>query len=446
VREAPAPHESPFALPRGREPILLHDGDLEIRYPDRAVGGRGRIELVLLPTPRFGFFLENVPVSPDAGSADELAVPGLPGSLEAVVGNSRFGLSGFMSGSTEGSAGDSDSPSIAEVRFLVANLPFFVGESLHGTRSLPEGGKQDAYWRGRLTLRAADWLVDLDLRVDHEARYARLKEQGGFEITHVGVLRRDKGTLFSGRDAEETLDALGEFLGLACGAWAPPIAGVGLDEDGQLIWLELKRRWTSPWRSLLRAFDLHKHELSVAFACYLARRNDPTWKEPLRVATQIYVEANGPITADTSLVLAQTLLELISWVRFVDELRTRQAKDFDGLMAPERLRELLAWLEVDPTIPPQQTALASTAASEDWNDGPHAIGAMRNALIHPRQRERLLRTPTMARIELQELALWYVELALLRLVDFNGFYLNRLGEKVTGIVEAVPWRHATCER
>jgi hypothetical protein len=74
-------------------------------------------------------------------------VPGLAGSLEAVVGNSRFRLSGFMSGSTEGSAGHSDSPSIAEPRFLVASLPFFVGESLHGTRSLPEGGKQDAYWR-----------------------------------------------------------------------------------------------------------------------------------------------------------------------------------------------------------------------------------------------------------------------------------------------------------
>jgi len=196
----------------------------------------------------------------------------------------------------------------------------------------------------------------------------------------------------------------------------------------------------------LRAFDLHKHELSDAFACYLARRNDPTWKESLRVATQIYVEANGPITADTSLVLAQSVLELIAWVRFVDELGTRQAKDFDGLMASERLRELLVWLEVDPTIPPQQPALASEAASQDWEDGPHAISAMRNALIHPRQRERLLRTPSMARIELQELALWYVELALLRLIDFNGLYFNRLGEKASGIVEPVPWRYPTCER
>jgi len=400
----------------------------------------------MLPTPRFALVLENVPVSPDAGSADELAVAGIAGSLEAVVGNSRFELSGFMTGSTQGSAGDGDSPSIAEVRFLVANLPFFIGEPLHRTRSLPEGGKGDTYWRGRLTFRASDWLIDLDLRVDHEAVYARLKEQGGFEITHVGVLRRENRTLFSGRDAEVTLDALGDFLGLACGAWAPPIAAVGLDEDDQLVWLELKRRWTSPWRSHLRAFDLHKHELSDAFVCYLARRNDPTWKESLRVATQIYVEANGPITADTSLVLAQSVLELITWVRFVDELGTRQAKDFDGLMASERLRELLVWLEVDPTIPSQQTALASEAARQDWDDGPHAIGAMRNALIHPRQRERLLRTPSMARIELQELALWYVELALLRLIDFNGLYSNRLGEKATGIVEPVPWSYPTCER
>lgn len=291
-----------------------------------------------------------------------------------------------------------------------------------------------------MTLRAADWLIDLDLRADHDAVNGRLKGEGGFDVTHVGVLRREDRTLFCGRDAEEILDALGEFLGLACGAWAPPIAAVGLDEDDQLGWLELKRRWTNPWRSHLRAFDLHKHELSDAFACYVARRNDPTWKESLRVATQIYVEANGPITADTSLVLGQSVLELISWVRFVDELGTRQAKDFDGLRASERLRELLDWLKVDPTIPPQQTALASEAASQDWKDGPHAIGAMRNALIHPRQRERLLRTPSMARIELQELALWYVELALLRLIGFNGSYFNRLGEKVAGIVEPVPWR------
>jgi hypothetical protein len=78
MSEAPAPNASPFTLPEGRhEPILLHDGDLELRYPDRTVGGRGRIELFLLPTPRFDFFLENVPVALDAESADEASLGAL---------------------------------------------------------------------------------------------------------------------------------------------------------------------------------------------------------------------------------------------------------------------------------------------------------------------------------------------------------------------------------
>jgi hypothetical protein len=189
----------------------------------------------------------------------------------------------------------------------------------------------------------------------------------------------------------------------------------------------------------LCAFDRHKHGLGDAFAGYLTRWNDQLWNEPLRIATQLYVEANGPVTADTSLVLGQNALELIAWVRFVEQLGTRKAEDFDSLKASDRLRELLGWLQVDAAIPTQLTALANEAIRRGWADGPHAIGEMRNALIHPNKRQRLMATPGMARIELQELALWYVELALLRLIDFKEPYANRLGEKLTGVVEELPW-------
>jgi hypothetical protein len=65
---------------------------------------------------------------------------------------------------------------------------------------------------------------------------------------------------------------------------------------------------------------------------------------------------------------------------------------------------------------------------------------MRNALVHPRQRERLTAPALEARIELHELAPWYVELALLRLISFDGECMNRLGSRTTGVVEPVPWR------
>ena len=38
--------------------------------------------------------------------------------------------------------------------------------------------------------------------------------------------------------------------------------------------------------------------------------------------------------------------------------------------------------------------------------------------------------------------LWYVELALLRLIDQQGTYSSRLGAKITGVVEDVPWKES----
>jgi len=154
----------------------------------------------------------------------------------------------------------------------------------------------------------------------------------------------------------------------------------------------------------------------------------------------MYVEANGPVTSDTSLVLAQAALELIAWVMFVEDLKTRGKKDFDGAKGSDRLRELLDWMNMPHSIPPSLQELRAAASRLDLDDGPHAITEFRNALIHPPRRD-ILDAPTMgARIELQQLSLLYLELALLRLIGFHGEYANRLGSRLVGDVEAVPWR------
>jgi hypothetical protein len=423
-----------------REPIVLHEGELTVRKGDIVITGPGRLELDLRPQVDFRFVLPQVALVADLLGEAQLSVTGLAGELEAFVGRIELSSPGCIRGWVQGDVGDG-SVGLQEVRFFVLNLSEYFGASLLEERAVGGGGSRRTYWRGRLPLAAGGWQIDLDLRLDHRSLYARLKEQAGFEITHVGSLRRANGACFSSVDAGEVLDALAGFLGFVCGSWATPVAAVGLDSAQRVVWRELQPRWTSPWRSRLCAFDRHKHQLGDAFSGYFERWSDPLWNEPLRIATQLYVEANGPVAADTTLVLGQNVLELIAWVRFVEELQLRSARDFDNprLKASDRLRELLAWLEVDPAIPTQLTALAEEAARQNWLDGPHAIGEMRNALIHPRQRQRLTTTPVNARIDLQELVLWYVELALLRLIDFHGPYANRLGAKRTGSVEHLPW-------
>jgi hypothetical protein len=389
--DAETPTPAPYPLPVGREPVLIHEGPLELRHQEVVIEGEGRLELELVPSLRFRFVLPNAPVAMDVTGNGTLLVAG--SSVPVFVTNTVLGR-GTVRGSLDGSS-IGESSEIAEARFLVANLPEFLGDPLHETQVLEGGGSQRSFWRGRLALAARDWRVTLDERPDYREVHGRLKAEGGFEITHIGSLRRADGKAFADTDATEMLNALGGFLGLVCGAWAPPVAAIGLDGEGNVIWRELRSRWTSPWISRLSAFDTHKHDLSSAFAGYVDRWEDPLWNEPLRIATQMYVEANGPITADTSLLVAQALLELVAWVRFVEELQTRAPADFDNprAKASQRLRELLGWLGISPTVPASLAALVQEAAQRRWTDGPHAITEMRNSLVHPRRRQRLMATP-----------------------------------------------------
>ncbi len=148
-----------------------------------------------------------------------------------------------------------------------------------------------------------------------------------------------------------------------------------------------------------------------------------------------------PSTLETSLVLAQAALELIAWVHVVVDERSQTGPEFNTIKwgAAGRIREVLAWLELDPTVPVGLSSLASEALRLGWADGPHAIDYLRNALAHPDKRSRIEDTDVAARIDLQELALWYVELALLKVVGFRGEYSSRLDSHTSGVVVPVPW-------
>lgn len=414
-----------------------------MQHQNHVIEGRGRIELELLPSPRFCFVMRAAQLIELSLGEAQLALPPLSAKVAVLVTNLSLGSVSAIRGTIQNASVDSGA-ALTVVRFLVANLPDFLGDPV---AERDRSGTIKRTWAGRLTLAAQDWIVHLDQRQDVKDVYARLRAQGGFEVTHVGSLRRRDGALFTGADATDVLDGLAGFLGFASGAWAAPLAAVGFDSQGQKKWHEWKPRWDSPWRrGVLRPFDFRDHDLHKAFAGYLERWCDPLWNEPLRVATHMYVEANGPITIDTSLVLTQNALEVIAWTLFVRDLRSRKGASFDALRAEERVRDLVQWTRVSPVIPRQLTALRRDvrAQAPPWNrqraspwDGPSAITAMRNAMTHPSITPSFSVTPVDSRIELQQLGLWYLERALLRLTGYRGPYANRLGAKMTGIVEQI---------
>lgn len=432
----PAPTSVPFSFRRRERAIRLHRGPLELQDDGKVIArGDGDVFFSWLPNPGIRFSLPDQELGGISGET-RLSVPAL--QLDARVLLTHWSLSG---GDIRGVINRAPFPSTEAISYLRFAIPNYLimnrADPLHENRA----GRQHA-WAGRTVLEAEGWRLTLDARPDSRVVKERLQARSGYEVTHTGDLVRVDGAPFSDAAAADKLVALAHFFGLTRGGWAPPILAHGYDARGRIVWRDWNPPTISPWRSVMNVIDVfHPESLQDAFHGYLRRWDDPLWREPLLYATQMYVEANGPVFAETSLVLTQAALELIAWVRIVEDEKSLTRVEFEKLQygAADRLRKLFEWLRLDPSIPETLTALSSEANRLGWVDGPHAIDAMRNALIHASKRDRIGNTELNARIDLHELALWYVELALLRILNFESDYSSRLHSHSSGSVFAVPW-------
>jgi hypothetical protein len=82
--------------------------------------------------------------------------------------------------------------------------------------------------------------------------------------------------------------------------------------------------------------------------------------------------------------------------------------------------------------------------AENWQ-GPDAIVAIRNGIVHRNRKKReqsgkkKLESHDLLN-EAYTLLCWYVERVLLRHLEFEGEYSNRLKKRVLGQVETTPWK------
>ena len=124
---------------------------------------------------------------------------------------------------------------------------------------------------------------------------------------------------------------------------------------------------------------------------------------------------------------------------------------FEKITAADKLRALLFWLNADTAIPENCKELRK-AFPEQRNgllttDGPKAVTELRNYLVHPTKKNRD-RAEEIGFPPVQDawrLNLWYIELALLRLINYKGLYEHRLGDPLvavpgsTRIASTLPW-------
>lgn len=430
--------EAPHTMQAVNEAINLYSGTMSLQQRNITSDFiSGRIFLAWLPIPETLFEIENFDRLVRLEDA-EIKTSGTELSYPVSVLSSTI-----PNGPCRGCVNDWEEPHdilVDEIRFHLPNFHSYIGA--------PVRDAEGAFWRGRLSLRHDPWSVVLD-KIYHADRLKKtLEAEGGFLFTNTGSISHASQQKFSLLKGIELLDALYYFFSFARGDWCGPTLPIAF-KDGDKVWSQVTPPRLRSWRYRRSWFPTNEYKqvdpICHAFSGFLSRWNTPTWQRPLRNAIHWYVEANSNAGGvEGGIILTQTALELLSWLYLVEDLETKQfeAKAFDKKKAKERIALFLQALSITIEIPQDLNELCSSARHLNIPDGPAILASLRNSIVHPHKenRDTIENVGIKTRIEALSLALWYLEMSLLRLFRYDGLYYSRLKSGVNTVIrQRVPW-------
>jgi hypothetical protein len=258
-----------------------------------------------------------------------------------------------------------------------------------------------------------------------------------YSVTHSCTARKNDNSTFSSEEAQTLLNVLHDAMSFAAGRWVAPVFVRGVGSDQHIAWKEWGTRPLQPdlgggetW------FDAHHaNTLAEILPGIWKLREDAGRVETFHSALYWYIRSRGDAAGvDGGIILLQAALELLSWQVFVGDSKVLSREKFGKLRADDHLRLLIESCGIPTGIPPGLSELASKANELKWSDGPKALAAVRNRLVHPDKRKQF------PYYDAWRLAAWYVELVLLKMLGFTGVYSDRTkAQRCVGSVDPVPW-------
>jgi hypothetical protein len=298
-------------------------------------------------------------------------------------------------------------------------------------------------WTGPVKANAGPWVVTIDARPDLEEvlKAVTAGERGSYTITHTCSLERRDGRSFAFARCQELLTCLTWCLWF-CRASAPSVLlPVGFDSNDRAVW----SRWAVPHTDPLPDdhggwFDkaYGAEQLSTLLPLFWKRYTDGIWQQPLQLAIRYYAGAVTG-TLQRNVILAQVGLESLAYAYLVKSTGQLKHKQFQPPVS-RHIQRFLHDVGISTTIPRTFYGLRGVGAKKPkpW-DGPAAVAWLRNDIVHGNL-HRVHGRRWKVWDQGCQLAVHYLELAVLGVVGYNGCYRNRLSSEThMGAVESVPW-------
>jgi hypothetical protein len=338
------------------------------------------------------------------------------------------------------------------------NVPYYLGTKISAQLASSSGYR---WARSRLQFNAEQWKVTIDgiscwlsqeLDVDSRKNLLTLQSlsevgaTGGLLITHALRLEMLRGTTFNRAQALGALGRLETILTFAFGGAGQPIEIYGFDPNEQTIWASLQVNPNLPLSGGLRktygwlpnpsvrssndedvARVLNESLSAMAGYWSIQSKSDSMFAETVGRAVNWYAASLRSFGGNECVVLAQASLEILSAFYLTQTLRLSDDGQKD-LKFADQLTVVLSSMKISVDLPGELSSLhlkpGGTTKAVSSVTGPSVITATRNSLVHPRSgREK----PTgLQMLESQTLALWYVEMILFKLLNYRGYYWDRV--------------------
>jgi hypothetical protein len=388
-------------------------------------------------------FREDITFAKAALTADETKFP------------IRFDVNSYGEGSIAGSIVEpiciGTNHRLDRVTFHLPNFPNVTTDELFHDIIVEHGKETHISW-SQVLLEYGGWLITLQ-PYGHVHMLIKSALFGQYPVlSGVGEIRKIESGNFKPKHVLPVLESLRVFLSFAFAAWKTPAFVVGSNSVATRSVQRFSAYESSVhWFSQGWLDERHGQHLTQAYPGFCRLWDKERWRLPVNQAVTWLIEASttsGSIQG--AIAFSQIPLEMLAWLVFVDENAILDSNEFENLSAGNKLQLLLHECGIPLGVPPMLETLAKIAINDEGKQksGPRIATEIRNTIIHPhkKNRDKFNGWITQHKVEgndllreTQHLFIWYITLVLLRLMEYDGEYANRLMPQRPNTIEKVPW-------